>query len=269
MKYTISAFSKLTGVSVDSLRHYERCGLLSPAVNPENGYRIYSERDALTLYTIKMYRGLHMPLAEISRYFHQGSFSHTQEWLCEKSRQLDEEIARLQSLRSCYSMRLLSIDSAAQPQGVVSELTLPPACHLYYDDCKNDESADTQELMQRWARSIPFVTHMLRLDMDAILAGKEAVPHLGLGSRLRTVEEFGLPITPPARLYTGGRGLRMHMTLRDPFSLGIEDVRPMLDHAERNRLRMSGDAICMIDAMDIVDGRPLYYVDLHFQVKTL
>ena len=43
--YHIQEFAALTGLSADTLRYYEKEGLLAPA-RDANGYRIYSERDA-------------------------------------------------------------------------------------------------------------------------------------------------------------------------------------------------------------------------------
>lgn len=43
----IRELSKLTGVSLRSLRYYEQKQLLSPA-RPENGYRIYEDIDSDT-----------------------------------------------------------------------------------------------------------------------------------------------------------------------------------------------------------------------------
>lgn len=43
--YRIQEFAALTGLSADTLRYYEKEGLLAPA-RDANGYRIYSERDA-------------------------------------------------------------------------------------------------------------------------------------------------------------------------------------------------------------------------------
>lgn len=45
-------FSKLTKVSVRTLHHYDEIGLLKPSVRLPNGYRLYSEKDLLTLQRI-------------------------------------------------------------------------------------------------------------------------------------------------------------------------------------------------------------------------
>lgn len=44
--------SKLTQVSVRTLHHYDKIGLLKPSLRLENGYRLYSEKDLLLLQQI-------------------------------------------------------------------------------------------------------------------------------------------------------------------------------------------------------------------------
>lgn len=48
----VKDLSKLTGVSVQTLHHYDRIGLLKPSIRMSNGYRVYSEKDLLRLQQI-------------------------------------------------------------------------------------------------------------------------------------------------------------------------------------------------------------------------
>lgn len=44
--------SRLTHVTVQTLHHYDRFGLLKPSLRLSNGYRLYSEKDLLKLQQI-------------------------------------------------------------------------------------------------------------------------------------------------------------------------------------------------------------------------
>lgn len=48
----VKTLSKLTGVSVQTLHHYDRIDLLKPSLRLSNGYRVYSEKDLLQLQQI-------------------------------------------------------------------------------------------------------------------------------------------------------------------------------------------------------------------------
>lgn len=51
-QWFVKDLSKLTKVSVQTLHHYDRIGLLKPSARLSNGYRVYSEKDLLKLQQI-------------------------------------------------------------------------------------------------------------------------------------------------------------------------------------------------------------------------
>ena len=62
----IGRFSRLTGVGVKALRHYDEVGLFVPAaVDDETGYRFYSPDQVDRAEAIRLLRRLDMPLEEI------------------------------------------------------------------------------------------------------------------------------------------------------------------------------------------------------------
>lgn len=51
-QWYVKELSKLTKVSVRTLHHYDKIGLLKPSLRRPNGYRLYSEKDLLKLQQI-------------------------------------------------------------------------------------------------------------------------------------------------------------------------------------------------------------------------
>lgn len=54
--YKISQIAKLLGLSSDTIRFYEKKGLVHPSVNPDNQYREYDLDNILELLDIIYYR---------------------------------------------------------------------------------------------------------------------------------------------------------------------------------------------------------------------
>jgi DNA-binding transcriptional MerR regulator len=52
IQWYVKDLSKITGVSVQTLHHYDRIDLLQPSLRLPNGYRVYSEKDLLRLQQI-------------------------------------------------------------------------------------------------------------------------------------------------------------------------------------------------------------------------
>ena len=63
--WRISELSSLTGVSVRMLRHFEKIGLLKPALRLKNEYRSYSEKDLVRLEQIIALRSFGFSLKEV------------------------------------------------------------------------------------------------------------------------------------------------------------------------------------------------------------
>lgn len=119
----IREFSALTGIGADTLRYYEKEGLLRPA-RDANGYRTYGERDAAWAAFILRLKETHMPIAQIreySRLRHLGDetlsaryemlLAHQaclREWQC----RLAEHQAHLEEKLQIYRKRLQQRKSA-------------------------------------------------------------------------------------------------------------------------------------------------------------
>lgn len=67
-RYTRGQVCKVLGVTKDTLRHYENCGLLKPKENEKNKYKYYSIADLEILNVILFLRTIDVPIQEIPRF---------------------------------------------------------------------------------------------------------------------------------------------------------------------------------------------------------
>jgi DNA-binding transcriptional MerR regulator len=71
--FTIGDFSKITGLTVKTLRFYHEQGLLEPsAVDAETGYRYYDRSKIEAARVITCLRSLDFTLEEIREIYHKG-----------------------------------------------------------------------------------------------------------------------------------------------------------------------------------------------------
>lgn len=66
--FTIQKISNITGLSVHTLRYYEKIGLLNNVQRDENGYRQYSESDISWIHFLIRLRVTGMPLSEMKQF---------------------------------------------------------------------------------------------------------------------------------------------------------------------------------------------------------
>lgn len=94
---TVSDVSRLSGVSVRTLRYYDEIGLLPPTTVTEAGYRLYDREALRRLQIILLYRELEFPLREISVIVSGEGFNVT-EALERQIRLLREKQAHLEKI---------------------------------------------------------------------------------------------------------------------------------------------------------------------------
>lgn len=97
----VKEVSRLTGVSVRTLHHYDDIGLLTPDNSTEAGYRIYSDDNLATLQQILFFRELGFSLKRIKElldsptFDRQEAFEMQRAMLVDKRKQLDSMIATI------------------------------------------------------------------------------------------------------------------------------------------------------------------------------
>jgi len=75
---TVTQVSRITGVSVRTLHHYDAIGLLKPTQITPAGYRLYDDAALHRLHTILLFRQLQFPLKEIKEILDAPGFDPVQ-----------------------------------------------------------------------------------------------------------------------------------------------------------------------------------------------
>lgn len=74
MGYTINKIAQLAGVTLRTLRYYDKIGLLTPSTRTDAGYRLYSDEDVERLQQVLFFRELDFPLAKIEEILNNPAF---------------------------------------------------------------------------------------------------------------------------------------------------------------------------------------------------
>jgi DNA-binding transcriptional MerR regulator len=100
----IGTVAREAGVSVDTVRYYERRGLLRPAGRLPSGYRLYTDAAVARIRLARQLQGLGMTLeevAELLRAHDAGGDCASERWRLEAARErVAAEMARLAAVRA-------------------------------------------------------------------------------------------------------------------------------------------------------------------------
>lgn len=116
--FPIGEIAKLFHLSVGTLRHYEKLGLLQPEyIDPDSGYRYYSTRQFESLNTIRYLRVLDTPLEQIADFLKNRDVDYIQELLRQQKAAVIQKRRELEIIERKIDNRLRQIEDA-----VTSEL---------------------------------------------------------------------------------------------------------------------------------------------------
>ena len=133
---TVKEVSRITGVSVRTLHHYDQIGLMKPTKVSDAGYRLYDDAALAKLQTILFFRELEFPLKQIKEILNRPDFDF--------STVLEDQI-RLLELRREQLNHLISHARQIQETGVI------PMDFTAFDKSKQETYA--AEAKKRWGKT--------------------------------------------------------------------------------------------------------------------
>lgn len=187
-KYSIGEVSSRLGLSRDTLRFYEKKGIIQPE-KQDNGYRAYTYEDIRKLLNVMFYRRLNFSLEDINRILYKNSFpsyrSMIQEKITEEKLQVEKhkqslvQLTHLQQIyknaEQClgrYAIRPLKPHYQIEDRSLLERTGISDLCSLYQkyrvtesDALQQDEllliPRDTAEAMklEKDLDSQPIISH--------------------------------------------------------------------------------------------------------------
>jgi DNA-binding transcriptional MerR regulator len=94
--YRVSEFSKMTGLSKETLRYYAEVKLLEPAyIDPKNNYRYYDNGSYLIAMILVSLRKFNFTIQEMITVIEDESFENLENILNQKKRDIQKKIEEL------------------------------------------------------------------------------------------------------------------------------------------------------------------------------
>lgn len=125
--FKIGELSKFFHISVDSIRYYEKVGILNPVRNPENNYRFYTIEDFRRIALIRELLGLGFSTDQIKLFVSDRNVKKTKNMLATELSAIDEQINALRFVRKNLENRLHTINEMLDlyDNEQIRELDLP------------------------------------------------------------------------------------------------------------------------------------------------
>ena len=95
--FSVGEAAKAVHTTSETLRHYDRIGLVKPSKKDEwTNYRYYTEQDIVRLNTVRALQAMDLPLQEIKKVLEYDDLEKIVDFLAQTEKKADEKIAALQ-----------------------------------------------------------------------------------------------------------------------------------------------------------------------------
>lgn len=144
--YQVKEVAALSGVSVRTLHHYDRIGLLAPSARSGAGYRLYNAEDLLRLQQILVQRELGLSLEAIRKLLDDPAFDHRAALIEQRRLLLQRAEQTEQMIRALdRALSLLDKDPPSEGEDAMSDM------HDLFEGF--DPKAYEQEAKERWGHT--------------------------------------------------------------------------------------------------------------------
>lgn len=142
--FSIGEAARLAGTTGETLRHYDRLGLVRPSHKDEwTKYRYYSERDIVRLNTVRALRQMDLSLGDIKTVLEYDELEKIVAFLSEAEKKADEKMKKLElardkirSVRADYEAKLRGVGESGE---AVEEQLFPERVILLSDRLEKPE----------------------------------------------------------------------------------------------------------------------------------
>lgn len=169
-KYTVSLVAKISGVTIRTLQHYDKIGLLKPHERARSGYRYYSKDELYRLQQILFFKELGFSLKKIQHILDEPNFDLEKALTYQKS-ELEKRKVRLSELLKTIDK---TINQIKEENAMVSEE------ELYEGFSKEEITAWKKEIDEKYdpkvvSESYQNLKKMTKADFKQVKEEQEAV----------------------------------------------------------------------------------------------
>ena len=266
--FKINEVSKLYNVGIDSLRYYERIGLLVPKRDPQNRYRTYSYEDLSKLNMILELNRLKFPFFKIKEILDNKTLLSTLSLLNEELSLIEDTIKDLEVSKSVIFSRIASLTQTIKN----TVYNTPSIIHLSERRCihiTNEDVGKTQidyfigEYIHKHQKELTSMIgryDCYRLDINTLNEnGNYKVKEVFIiNNSIFGNATFTLP-----------EGDYLSVSFNGTDEMSKVWVPKLLEYAKINHIKLEGEPVelCKIDLYETNDPNE-YVTELQFKIIT-
>lgn len=246
--FKIGELSELFNIGVDSIRYYEKVGLLHPIRSEKNNYRLYTLNDVRVMNTIRELLDLGFQTNDILQFEEDRSLSHMMHMLEDEEKAITKQMALLACKQRGIQARLTALHEALK-MDTSETISLK---HFTKRECLKIVDGDMPDAMINYSlasftKEDDHQTSTIGV-CDCYILDPTSINEEGNDYRTKGVFFYAPHLTIPTNFILE-EGDYLTLCYRGGFHKSLHLIPKMFKYAKENNLEVIGDPIefCHID----------------------
>lgn len=251
MKYRIGDVSRILNIPVETIRYYEKKGVIKPFKDEENNYRYYEISDMNLLLDYKKYRAMEFSMDEISNIMEKDSLNSFIKKIEERQDIIEKKLKFYQLLKvknKNFEKVLLNIKKN------LLKCTIEKFPNIYYLALRNKKeyflNKEINKIFSNWIENYPFIEHSIRIKAsytsdfsnDSIDVN-EIDYNWGLGIKESWFNSLDITLSNEVEYISFHNAIYTIIEIKEQKEFTLELLKHAFIFMKENNLKIDGDII--------------------------
>jgi len=270
MHYTISSFAKMQGLTVDTIRQYERKKIIVPKKNKINNYRYFNDYDVRGVSTCKFYSSLGFSLSQASEMIGDMPSCELSAQFVKQAHCVEKHLEFEHAKLNRLNMFIECFKYIPDKINCYTTVRFPDLVRIVHSDngilSLNEET--TAEVKQ-WINLLPVTFYTRWINSKIMRSDLEPFKiEMALTTDVKSAKELGLKLSKNTVVAKASDYIFTVIKKPDLEPMDHCHFNPVKRYLSENNLELSGDSFLIYLASDIVNGDKYNYHGVFLPINT-
>ena len=245
--YTIGELARILGITPETIRYYERKGIIAPIHDEKTNYRYYTTWDLHMIIRARCYLGFGLSIDETSKILQKRTLEEIDDVLDNQEKIIEQNIIYNMNLLKKMRTNRALINSFEE-----KNLTLRTSPGIFRIDSQKcytlDLSEQEKEELKQFTQYVPFIFSTALFPKEHIETENKDF-YFGIGIEEQFASLFDIKETEYVHYYPPRTCLYMSFSSRSSQILTYEVLEPAFEYMKKNNLELDGDIFTQIVSM--------------------
>lgn len=269
MYYKIGEFANMMGVTADTIRFYEKMGIIKSVKDKNNNYRYFHDLDARNLLWSRWYRGIGISLPDVAKIMNSYSLDEIIETLRQREEELINEIKKNQQL-------LAKIDEICKRKDDIDSLKdnciieNSPAFYRLKQTTNNSLIPNNAKdsIINEWISMVPFTYFSVVIQKKNFYSENNDMDYSwGIAITEKEAQEHKLHIDEKTEFYPEKKCVTSIIRKFESDLIKLNDIKHMINFINEKGLKINGDCMGKLLLREKHNEELTYYFSFHIPVE--